>query len=134
MKDAIDPDANNARLIVKKLHVIWRHASAAQIRRIPTDAGAVVADVLQVVEAAARVCEVCMAFEEAPCIPVAGASSVSASKRKVYVDFLFLRNSITSHAMGRFSRYPMLVMVSPGDPLAWLCEPPRFKRLQSGTL
>ena len=41
MRDLIDPNDSNASSIVKKLHVIWGHASAPQLKRILTDADGV---------------------------------------------------------------------------------------------
>ena len=52
MKDLIDPDGDNARFIVEKLHVNWGRASASQATHILTDAGGVGANVPKVVDSA----------------------------------------------------------------------------------
>ena len=58
MKNPIDPNENNARLIVKKLRVIWSRASASQIRRILTDSEEGGANVLNVVDSVVNKCDI----------------------------------------------------------------------------
>ena len=49
-------------------------------------------------------CDACAAFDTAPHLPVAGASSVSAFNRKAQRDSSFSGNLITPHTMDLFSR------------------------------
>ena len=61
-------------------------------------------------------CEVCRAFDKAPHLPVAGASSVSCFNERAQVDLLFLDDIIAVHAMDVFSKYPLLRPVKSKNP------------------
>ena len=64
-------------------------------------------------------CDVCMAFDKAPRVPIAGAATVSAFNGKVQADLLLLDDLIVAHAMLPSS--PGAIRKSPGNLGRFLC-------------
>ena len=101
---------------VKELRANSGHASASRLKRILTDAAGLGATALQVGDAVAGECDVCVALDEAPQLPVAGTSWAPAFDEEGRADLLFLVYMITFHAMDLFSRFSMSVPAALGNP------------------
>ena len=86
MGNLIETDETNARLIVKKLHVNWEHASASQLKRVLTNAGGVETTVLKAAGTVVDERDVRAAFGAAPRHPAAGTSLVSAFNGEAQAD------------------------------------------------
>ena len=89
LKNLIDPNESNARLIVEKLHVKWGHAPASQLQRIFADADGVGNTELNVLDSVADACFARKACDEAPHLPAAGTSLVSALTKRYKRGYCF---------------------------------------------
>merc|ERR1711951_45024 len=114
--EAVDGEKRDPKEIVRKLHVNWGHASAQQLKRTMVEADGRASSLVQYVDEVVRNCEVCRAFDMAPSIPIAGASTVSAFNEKLQVDLLFLGEHIVLHVLEIFPRYSLMVPARSKNP------------------
>ena len=119
----MDSRAPDPERIIAQLHVSWGHASPHQSRRVSADSVEGPKGSVNYLDAAVEECEICGTSGDAPHFPIASTSVASAFNRKLHVDFLFLADAIAPHAMGVFSKYPLLATVCLKNPQAariWL--------------
>ena len=84
---------------VKKLHGNRGHASASQLKRTLACADGVSGAVLKVADSVGDKCDVRADLDQAPHLPAAGTSLVSAFNEEVQVDVLPWGNLVALHAM-----------------------------------
>ena len=130
--DALDGCLSDPRNFVVKFHVNWGHASEQQSRRVLADP---VGGNLHLLTCAGEVVEqreVFRSFDKAPRDPIAGTSTAAMFNEKFLADLLVLGDcaaamsmrsycghvhcAIAAHAMGVFSKFPLLIPVRTRNP------------------
>ena len=114
--DARDDSISDPKKIITKFHVNWGHASATQLTRELVDSDGGMSQLVTHVDEVLGKCDARRAFDKAPHVPIAGASTVSTFIEKVQVDLLFLGDLLVVHAMDVFSKYSLLHPVQSENP------------------
>ena len=117
LKGAPDPDVQDARGRVWRLHLNWRHAWGQQLRRISVHGVNVGKVVLGSVAAVVYRGEVHLAFDNAPHLPIVGMSLPSAFMERIQVDLLFPDDVIAVRAVDLCPDYSLSVRFPPKNPL-----------------
>ena len=116
MKNPIDPEKQDAYNIVKKIHLIWEHSSAARLKHIFVGAGDVSAAALEAAGEVVKQCDVRTAVDEAPRLRTVRPAAVSADGEEAGVGLLLLDDVIALCAMDLRSTYSLPARVFPGIP------------------
>ena len=115
-REAQDVSASDPKRIITKLRTFWGRASASQWKRILADSDGGMSHLIERVDIVLGKCEVRRAFDKAPLLPTAGASTVSCFNVRVQVDLLFLDDVIAAHAMDVSPKYSLLRQVKLKNP------------------
>ena len=100
---------SDAKKIIMKLHVDWGHASAQQLKRAPVDTDGENMPLVNYVAEVLEHCEVRRAFDKAPHVAIAGASTVSLPNGNLQIGLSPLDEIIALRAVDVYSKYSLLL-------------------------
>ena len=98
LEDARGSSPENARGVVRKLHVDWGHGSARQLKRSLLEAGGTKKRPLELAGEVVGRCETWQAFDAATHLPVAGTWAAFSRDGEIQVDLSFLGDVIALRA------------------------------------
>ena len=101
--DAQDAGISDPKKTIKELHVNRGHASATQLKRALVDSANGTSHLVPRVDEVLENCDVCRAFDKAPHVPIAGATTASAFNEKAQAGLPFLGDG----------RFPEILSSSP---------------------
>ena len=113
---ARDGTLSDPKNIIMKWYVNWLSASAQQIERVMVRSGWDNLHLPQHVDEVLVHCEVCIAFDRVPHVPVAGTATASTFFGQLQVDLPFSDDAVASHVLGVFSRYSLLTPARSKNP------------------
>ena len=120
--DPTDGFLAGPKKIAMRLNANRGRASAHQLKRASADSDEGNLHLLSCVDEVSEQCDVCQDFDNAPLVPIAGASTFAMFNGKLWVDLLFLDDIVAPHAMDVYSKYSFLIPARSKNPRE-VCNP-----------